>query len=204
MTTDLRSTIETWYDFVLQQLAAESYFEGVDLTTRDEVATILINGNNRQQFLTAEPKGLTRATPLQAEELLSRFQILHQWSDNPDRIRNVLPGEPGYVTLNGEQILANTGLSATLIKNIDPDSPYFGTYTLAARSTEYQSAETGGDKERDVYGADRNSIASDGSALAQVDALDRYYEWLKTTPGMLPPGADLYLSGYSLSGHLVT
>jgi len=100
----------------------------------------------------------------------------------------------GVFELSGEQVLANTGLSATLIKNIDPTSPYFGTYTLAVRSTEYQSADHGGDYERDVDGADRVSIAANGLALAQLDALDRYYQWLKVTPGMLPPGADLYMT----------
>src|SRR5215813_7397363 len=204
MGADLQPAIETWYDFLMQQMAAESYFDGVSFSDRDAVRLRLLNGNNRPEFIDDQPRGLTRFTRQQADEFLTRFQILNQWSDNPHRTRNLLPGEPGYLELNGEQVLANTGLSATLIKNIDPTSPYFGTYTLAVRSTEYQSADHGGDYERDVDGADRVSIAANGLALAQLDALDRYYEWLKVTPGMLPPGADLYMTGYSLSGHLVS
>jgi len=80
----------------------------------------------------------------------------------------------GVFELSGEQVLANTGLSATLIKNITATLPHFGTYMHAVRSTEYRSAEHGGHYERDVDGADRGSIAANGLALAQLDALDRY------------------------------
>jgi len=159
----------------------------------------LSNGNNRPDFVVdREPAGKTRLVDAQGFEFLTKFKILHQWSDNPLRSGNLTPGEPGYLELNGEQLLANTGLSATLIQNRET-----GAYTLAIRSTEYVTPESGGDKYRDLYGTDRQGIALQGLAFAQIDALERYYEWLLVNVKGLSEGP-LYVTGYSLGGHLAT
>ena len=195
----MSNAIDLWYDAVLKQMAAEAYLGGVDLSNPGRVKDALVQGNNRPGF---EPLGLTRFSDSQADEFLRRFEIVHQWSDNPLSAM-VGPDDPGYLSLNGQQILANSGLSATLIKNIDPASAQFGSYTLSIRSTEYQSAANGGDRARDLWGADSGGIFPNGFALAQWNALEQYYDWLKSS-GTLPTGAALNLTGYSLSSNLTT
>jgi hypothetical protein len=191
--------IDTWYQFYLQQVTAESYLESTDTRNRDFVVSALGFGNNRPEFATTpNPPGKSRLTLEQASEFWDSFQILHQWSDNPLRDGNLSPGEPGYLELNGSQLLANTGLSATLIQNRET-----GAYTLSIRSTEYVTPNIGGDKYRDLHGADLEGIAFDGLALAQIDALERYYEWLLKNVEGLSEGP-LYVTGYSLGGHLAT
>jgi hypothetical protein len=149
----MSNPIDFWYDAVLKQMAAEVYFEGIDPADPVLVRQSLVVGNNRPGF---ELRGLTKFSNSQADEFLRRFQIVHQWSEDPTK--PIGPGDPGYLSLNGQQILANSGFSATLIKNIDPASAQFGSYTLSIRSTEYQSAGNGGDRERDLWGADAGGI----------------------------------------------
>lgn len=195
----MSNAIDLWYDAVLKQMAAEAYLEGVDLSEPADIKAALVQGNNRPGF---EPRGLTRFSEVQANEFLTRFQIVHHWSDNP-LSATVGPNDPGYLSLNGQQILANSGISATLIKNIDPASAQFGSYTLSIRSTEYQSAANGGDRARDLWGADAGGIFLNGFALAQWNALEQYYDWLQSS-GTLPAGTALRLTGYSLSSNLTT
>jgi hypothetical protein len=150
------TSINSLYDFMLQQTAAESYFEDVDLTKTDAVKVRLKLGANREGYLTnPNPDlnggyaGYTRMTDSQADEFLSKFQIVHQWSDNPtpNGSRPAVEGSYAYPRLNAE-ILANTGLSATLIKD-----KATGSFTLAIRSTEFRNWALGGDGERDKFGA---------------------------------------------------
>ena len=191
-----------WYGFFLQQVAAESYFEDLTLLSSAQIERRLRVGSNRAEvgipILSA-----TRLADRQAAEFLQRYQIIHQWSDDPRRTAPLGPGDPGYLELNGQQILANTGLSATLIKTIEQGTPYSNTYTLAIRSTENRSLALGGDQSRDRDHADIGEVVKYGLAFAQLDALDRYYGWLKAT-GLLPADATLNVSGYSLGGHLAT
>lgn len=179
------STIQKWYDFVLQQMAAEVYLENIDLGNNELVKERFNLGNNRPEYLLASqiPPGNTRFTDTQADDFLDRFQILHQLSDNP----------------NGGSFFDNTGLSATLMLNEETDQ-----YTLSIRSTEYQNKGLGGDFERDFLGGGGRDISNKGYAFAQIAALEEYYAYLKTTPGLLPPGATLNVTGYSLGGHLAT
>jgi Ca2+-binding RTX toxin-like protein len=192
-----------WYDFLLQQIAAESYLES--LATFESSAALeaaLRRGNNRNGDAVILP-GLTRMTAAQVAEFTSRFRIVHQWSDDPSRRGNVSAGDPGYLALDGRQILANTGLSATLIRNIDPASADCGKLTLAIRSSEYASVADGGDRTRDIFGADAGAILESGMALAQLDALDGYVAWLRAR-GLLGSQERFHLTGYSLGGHLAT
>jgi trimeric autotransporter adhesin len=199
------TSINSLYDSLLQQIAAESYFEGVNLTENNEVRKHLRLGANREGYinnpnpdLNGGYAGYTRMTDSQADEFLSKFQIVHQWSDNPtpNGSRPAVEGSYAYPRLNAE-ILANTGLSATLIKD-----KATGSFTLAIRSTEFRNWALGGDGERDKFGADVG-LAANGFALAQLNALEQYYKWLKNNQ-FLPNGAVLNVSGYSLGGHLAT
>lgn len=199
---------ESLYSFLLQQMAAESYFEkpmSVYDNNPQEVIDALTMGTNRKSYTSEDMPfnggypGLTRMTKAQAEEFVKKFKIIHQWSDNPcpDGSRPTQPGDAGYLALNGQQILANTGLSATLIK------VGANEYTLAIRSTEMRPWDKGGDGERDKWATDFQSIGLKGFAFAQLDALEYYYQWLKTS-GKLPANVDLNVTGYSLGGHLAT
>jgi len=203
------TNIASLYDFTLQQMAAESYFEGISLADVDELRRRLRLGTNRLGYpddaggsnttLNQGYPGYTRMAGVQADEFMERFAIVHQWSDNPT------PNGTRTGAALGPGILANTGLSATLIRKKDDSGNLTNEYTLAVRSTEFRSWATGGDSERDTVGADLNGIASVGFALAQQAALERYYEWLKQGPSpLLPSGAVLNVAGYSLGGHLAT
>jgi hypothetical protein len=82
-----------------------------------------------------------------------------------------------------------------------------GSYTLAVRSTEFRDWVKGGDGERDKTAADIDSIAFTGFTLAQQDALERYYKWLKDN--LLLVGGNgakpvLNVTGCSLGGNLAT
>src|SRR2546422_7473176 len=170
------------YELVLQQMVAESYLEGISDFAAQEplVRQRLALGNNRSEFGTLRNK--TRFTDRQVDEFLSRFQIVDQLSDNP----------------NGTSFRDNTGLSATLIKTGATQ------YTLAIRSTEYRNANQGGDFQRDTSGGAGRDISNVGFAFAQLDSLEKYYVYLKSKPELLPAGATLNVTGYSLGGHLAT
>ena len=118
------SDINTWYKFVLQQLAAESYLDristGEGLTYKD----ILMFGNTDTRK-TAE-FGYTRMTEVQATEFLQEYEIVDHNSND-----------------------LQSGFSATLMRNKDT-----GEYTLSFRSTEYRQVADGGDFVRDAQGAD--------------------------------------------------
>jgi len=172
------------YQFVLLEMVADSYLEDIATLSDAQIKASLTQGNNRRP---PDPVtgGVTRFAAAQAEELLGRYQIVHQLSDNPGN------GRP--TTFNG--IPLNTGFSATLIQERGTNN-----FTLAIRSTESKPWSQGGDMERDAFGADV-AIAKDGFAWAQVDSMEQYYAWLKSSK-TLPPGATLNVTGYSLGGHL--
>ena len=198
----MTSPVDAWYDVVLQQMAAESYLEGVNFAEAADVEEAIKRGNNRPGF---DARGFTRFTDAQAVEFVRKFAIVDQWSDNPTRTgsRPSQPGDVGYLELNGQHVLANTGLSATLIRRKDASGNLTNDYTLAIRSTESAKEAEGGDRDRDGFGADLSGIVKSGFALAQLAALEDYYASLKQH-GKLPPGASLTVSGYSLGGHLAT
>jgi hypothetical protein len=112
----MSNMIDVWYDAVLKQMAAETYLEGAVLSNATVVKQRLMTGNNRPAA-GRKPSGLTRFSSLQADDFLQRYEIKHQWSDDPTK--PIEPNDPGYLSLNGQQIFANSGLSATLIRNID-------------------------------------------------------------------------------------
>jgi Ca2+-binding RTX toxin-like protein len=198
--------LEKLYDFSLQQMAAESYLENrFELNDETYLVNALTLGTNRPGYkvdtdLNEGWPGLTRMTVPQAIEFVSKFQVLHQWSDDPTPTgyRPGIQGGMAYPQL-GDEILANTGLSATLIRRRDNPNEF----TLSIRSTESRDWEDGGDAERDMFATDGLGIGLTGFALAQLDALEQYYQWLKDND-YLPVGAALNVTGYSLGGHLAT
>lgn len=215
----MNTNIASLYEFTLQQMAAESYFEGIAPTDKDKIRERLILGTNREGYKTSNTSlnegypGYTRMTTVQADEFLSKFTVVHQWSDNPSTgtpagSRPLPEGDPSKPQLNSD-ILANTGLSATLIRKLDSSGNPTNEYTLAIRSTEFRSWAAGGDGERDKTAADINDIAFKGFSLAQLDALEQYYQWLKDNSdsqgnALLPAGVTLNVTGYSLGGQLAT
>ena len=134
------TNIKQLYGYILQQMAAESYFEGNELNSIEEIKKQLYIGANREGYKTDNADlnegypGYTRMTTQQADEFLEKFKIVHQWSDNPTPTgKRPLPeGIDGKPKLNAGDLLANTGLSATLIQD-----KATGAFTLAIRSTEF-------------------------------------------------------------------
>lgn len=200
-------TINTLYDFVLQQMAAESYIESGYASVDVEAA--LNKGANREKKEGADQNlnegyvGFTRMSRVQISEFLKKFKVVNQWSDNPDGQRpGAVDNDTALKKLNID-ILANTGLSATLINRLNDQGQPTDQYTLSIRSTEFLNAKEGGDFERDGTEQDAKGIVLNGFALAQLNALEKYYAWLKET-GKLPPNAKLSVTGFSLGGHLAT
>ena len=142
------TNIKQLYGYILQQMAAESYFEGNELNSIEEIKKQLYLGANREGYKTNNTDlnegypGYTRMTKQQADEFLDKFKIVHQWSDNPTPTgKRPLPeGIDGKPKLNAGDLLANTGLSATLIQD-----KATGAFTLAIRSTEFRDWSKGGD-----------------------------------------------------------
>ncbi|MCC2637533.1 MAG: hypothetical protein K0Q68_1252 [Moraxellaceae bacterium] len=211
------STIEKLYEFTLMQLAAESYIEDpLELQDPVKLKRSLTLGTNRLGYNNSDDSslgnpglnggwpGFTRMTNLQFAEFHEKFEIIHQWSDNPSE--GAVPGtrpapdttHTAGLILNSQEMLANTGLSATLIQRRGTDE-----YTLSIRSTESRAWANGGDQERDMTATDKWGVVLNGFALAQLDALEKYYDWLKVNQ-LLPQGAKLNVTGYSLGGHLAT
>ena len=170
------SDIRTWLQFATQQMAAESYLDSINLSSRTEVKDQLLLGNNHP-LLDPSLSGKTRFTNVLADQFLNRYQIVDHHANDA------------------------TGFSATLIKNLS--DPAGNTFTLSFRSLEYQDRVNGGDWERDGQGGAAGEIAGAGFALGQLVSMERYYAELKNS-GKLPVGATLNVTGYSLGGHLAT
>ena len=178
-----QSNISTWFQFVLQQAAAESYLD--QLASGRQLKDILTDGNNDIRVIPSELfLGKTRFT----DQLTSYFV------PTPSSL-------PRYQIIDHHANDA-TGFSATLIKDLS--DPTGKTYTLSLRSTEFPNQIQGGDWERDGRSGADGEIFDHGFAFAQLVSLERYYRELKADPAKLPPGAILNVTGYSLGGHLAT
>src|SRR3546814_280282 len=90
------SGISAWYDFVLQQMVAESYLDGIDLSNRDAVAIRLQNGNNHYSLSLEKFTSYTRMTEVQADDFLKGYEVIDQRSND-----------------------LQSGFSATLMKNME-------------------------------------------------------------------------------------
>jgi hypothetical protein len=174
-----QSNIKTWLEFATQQMSAESYLQGIDLTNRDLVKGQLILGNN-DPLLDPSLSGKTRFTDQLVDQFLNKYQIVDHHANDA------------------------TGFSATLMRERDQNGQLTNNFTLSFRSSEYQNQAQGGDWERDGVTGGDGEIARYGFSLAQLVSMEKYYQELKADPTKLPPGAVLNVTGYSLGGHLAT
>lgn len=194
----MANEISTWLKFAIQQMAAESYLNGINLQDPAAVIGRLVDGNNNSQVIPPDQfTGKTRFVNLtgvpnasqvtgSAQAFVSRYQIVDHHANDA------------------------TGFSATLMK--DPNT---GQYTLSFRSTESAPAVQGGDRERDLFGADAE-IGASGFAFGQLAAMEEYLARLKQgikSDGNVDltlqaffsnPNHTLNVTGYSLGGHLAT
>ena len=194
----MANEISTWLKFAIQQMAAESYLNGINLQDPAAVIGRLVDGNNNSQVIPPDQfTGKTRFVNLtgvpnasqvtgSAQAFVSRYQIVDHHANDA------------------------TGFSATLMK--DPNT---GQYTLSFRSTESAPAVQGGDRERDLFGADAE-IGASGFAFGQLAAMEEYLARLKqgiksdrnvdlTLQAFFSnPNHTLNVTGYSLGGHLAT
>jgi hypothetical protein len=136
-----QSEISAWLQFALQQMAAESYLDGIDWNNAEQVKIQLRLGNNRSGF---PESGATRFTGTQTQGLqdqafVDRYKIVHHHAND------------------------SIGFSATLIQERGTNN-----FTLSFRSTEYKNQVNGGDFERDganglfLTGADGEILAKEG------------------------------------------
>ena len=200
-----QSDIGTWLRFTLQQMAAESYLDGIALSNSDAIIQRLKLGNNNPLLNSPDNPILSGATRFvdisgvpgasqvagSAQAFVARYQIIDHHANDA------------------------TGFSATLMRDNQT-----GEYTLSFRSTEFKNQVDGGDYERDgangllLRGAD-GEIVTSGFAFAQLAAMEDYFRDLKEgrmSDGSLDlllrqhlqNGGKLNVTGYSLGAHLAT
>ena len=175
-----QNEISTWLNFALQQMAAESYLHKVS-SGELLLSEVLDLGNNnlgKSQVGFPALAGATRMTSQLIQQFTQTYDIVSHHAND------------------------STGFSATLIQERGTNN-----FTLSFRSTEYRNQSQGGDFERDganglfLTGAD-GEILTKGFAFGQLAAMEDYYQ--STVKNLLPPGAVLNVTGYSLGAHLAT
>jgi hypothetical protein len=182
-----QSDIGTWLQFALQQMAAESYLDGSDLITR------LTLGNNNPLLNDPNDPTLDGAT---------RFINL-AGAPNATQITGSAQAFAARYQIVDHHANDATGFSATLMRDTTT-----GEYTLSFRSTEYKNQIDGGDYERDganglfLTGGADGEILTKGFAFGQLASMEDYYQ--STVKNLLPQGAVLNVTGYSLGAHLAT
>lgn len=191
---------KTWYEFVLAQMAADSYLddpsgfddqaEPFDFKRDVDLQVRLRNGANHynhveQQEQDGRPLSATRMTPQMTQDFIDTWEVI-------DHLPNT-----------------SSGFSATVLKH-----KAAGSYTLSFRSTESKDALDGGDVERDSFNGANGQISFLGFAWGQLRDMENYYQQLKS--GTLATGSDddgvalatalssgqINLTGYSLGSHL--
>ncbi|MGR9090725.1 MAG: putative Ig domain-containing protein, partial [Gammaproteobacteria bacterium] len=187
--------MDVWYEFVLAQMASDSYlddeFEPFNFKDEEQLVERLRNGANHYNYiddLIAAERSLsaTRMTNVMVSDFNSAWEII-------DHLPNT-----------------TSGFSATVLKHKVTDA-----YTLSFRSTESKDAIDGGDVERDSFNGANGQISFDGFAWGQLRDMENYYRHLQSgvlATGSAADGAALAaalssepinLTGYSLGGHLV-
>ena len=110
-----KTQAQIWLDFAIQQLAAESYLDGIDLNVKGDVTERLERGVNHPDYDAENEKDhATRMTDSQADKFFDNYQIIHH-----------LPNR-------------SSGFSGTLIQNRET-----GEFTLSMRSTEFRDVNSG-------------------------------------------------------------
>ncbi len=174
----MATDIKTWLEFATQQMAAESYLDQF-VVQGVPLQQVLIDGNNDRRVIPLDQfTGKTQFTDLPAQQFTQQHQIIDHHANDA------------------------TGFSATLMQERGTNK-----FTLSFRSTEYRNQSQGGDYERDganlplLTGAD-GEILTKGFAFGQLAAMEQYYH--TTVKNLLPQGAVLNVTGYSLGAHLAT
>lgn len=80
----MNTTIKTWYDFVLQQMAAESYLSQASIFggNLDLSKVLMFGSNNPALYPNIDPAnlpnllGATRMTATQATDFVNRYQVV--------------------------------------------------------------------------------------------------------------------------------
>ena len=173
-----------WLQFALQQMAAESYLGGFNFSDTTQLIDRLKFGNNNSTVLgLTDPNaptlsGMTRFTTVQSQQFAQRYQIVDHHANDA------------------------TGFSATLMRERDAQGNLTNNFTLSFRSTEFREQVDGGDHERDSRRGADGEITLHGFAFGQLASMETYYQ--TTVKNLLPAGAVLNVTGYSLGGHLAT
>lgn len=185
------TTITTWYEFTLAQMAADSYLDSIDLEDADLIRTRLEFGaNHYTKMLNPEYTGPLSATRM-TSDMADRFNETWEVIDHLDN--------------------TTTGFSATVMKH-----RVRGDYVLSFRSTESKDFDDGGDVERDSSGGANGQIGKYGFAWGQLRDMEKYFQDLKAgtlhagsasdgtalAAWLAVEGNDFNVTGYSLGGHL--
>ncbi|MGH7147643.1 MAG: calcium-binding protein, partial [Nitrospiraceae bacterium] len=191
-----QSDISSWLQFAIQQMAAESYLDALVFNNTSELIRRLEFGNNNATAL-----GLTN--PDDSPDLLGKTRFVNlSGVPNANQITGSAQAFVSRYQIVDHHANDSTGFSATLLFDTQTNS-----YTLSFRSTEYKNQVDGGDYERDganglfLTGAD-GEIVTKGFAFGQLAAMEQYYQ--TTVKNLLPAGAVLNVTGYSLGAHLAT
>lgn len=141
----MSTNIQTWYDFVLQQMAAESYLNGWNNLLHEEKVARLNLGSNNPDYLqngqtstTPILPGATRMTATQAADFTTRYRVVDHRGNDDARFANLGVNADGVNVLVGN----GSGLSATLMEKLDANGNRTGEFTLSIRSTEYFNPST--------------------------------------------------------------
>lgn len=186
-------TISAWYDFVLQQMAAESYLHDVNVEVQDQIISALVRGNSPQNF---PPRGNTFMAEKQAEEFVGRFSVVAHYPND------------------------NSGLSATLLRNGDTGE-FTLSFRSTEYQSETNGGDwardgtPGADGEiATKYGFALGQIASMETLYEHLRLGERFvgrdasgmpvWESDPRIAAFLNPAQKLNVTGYSLGGHLAT
>ena len=102
-----------------------------------------------------------------------------------------------WLDMSLRQLVAESYLHTVSLSDLDQVAQ---ALELGANSP---SPEERLESDHGISGAD-GDLAFAGFAMAQLAAMEDYYAWLRADPARLPPEATLYVTGYSLGGHLAT
>ena len=171
--------------YLLAQVAAESYIDNSDLRNEESFKKYYIQGANRDdKFVLLEALdelGLTQSTGLMWSDFSENWDIIqHQ--------KNTF-----------------SGFSGTLLKSKS------GGYAISFRSTESKEEAKGGDVDRDSAKGANGEISMDGFAWAQIRDMEKFFANLTAIESEhydadfaahMAGNGKLSVTGYSLGGHL--
>ncbi|MGZ5145742.1 MAG: calcium-binding protein, partial [Burkholderiales bacterium] len=174
-----------WYEFALQQVAAETYWDAVDLKNRTEVLDALELGNNNPGF---SQTGFTRLTSTQAEEFIKRYKVVDHHPNDA------------------------TGFSATLLYDTKENrytlSFRSSEYRLPQDGGDFDRDVLGADTEINKYGLAFGQLDSMQRYFENLSSGKNWKgvqtEQLAQFKDLIASGGQINVTGYSLGGHLAT